>query len=890
MPSPTLDFLTQLNGQNGFRLNGVSENAFTGQVSGAGDINGDGFDDLLIGAQSTGTFGSGGISGTAYVIFGKAGSFSADLNLGNLNGLNGFQIEGQPGDAAGADVQGAGDVNGDGFDDIIIGAPVADRAGQPTTLNSGRAYVVFGKAAGFGTTLSLSLLDGINGFQIEGIDGGLGGAVSHAGDINGDGFADVIIGASGASAGGTSSGESYVVFGKASGFPPILDMATLNGVNGFRLRGDAETDGLGISVSSAGDMNGDGLDDLIVGAHISNPGGSNRKGEIYVVFGKTTPFNPIVNLSALNGSDGFRLEGVEDNDFAGTTVSDLGDMNGDGLDDILIGATGVDADGIKDAGAAYVIFGSDRPFPASISLTTLNGTDGFRIDGVAVEDRVGLDASGIGDINADGFNDLILGARTADPNGRTFILYGRAQGFGASVNLSDLNGINGFVLDPEPSNPNGFFGVSAQGVGDIDGDGFADVMIGDSQASPNGVNLAGATYAIFGDNFTNAVTRIGTANNDTLTGTAGADIINGAQGNDVLQGNGGADILLGGNGNDILAVQDTAFRKLQGGNGIDTLSIESANVTLNLTSLPDNRIQGIEVIDINGTGTNVLALNVREVLRLSDHSNTVVVQKGNDDVVQIGGGWRQEASEIIDNIAFDVFTQGAAVLKISQAPDLTGATGTALSPILFRSGKRGERLIGTNRNDRLRGTRNKDVLKGRGGNDRLNGRDGSDKVLGGRGNDKLNGGNDNDRVSGGGGNDIVRGKGGRDLLRGGRGNDRLVGNRGSDVLIGDAGDDILIGGSGKNTFQFNNPNHGVDVIRSFNGSNDLIDVSNILKRPQHNTSSPFDAFTDFIQLIQLGTDTEVRIDRNGQGTEFVAIARLQNVGISALSSENFIVA
>ena len=141
---------------------------------------------------------------------------------------------------------------------------------------------MFGKAAGFGANLDLSTLNGTNGFKLSGVaaDDYSGRSVASAGDVNGDGFADLIVGASEADPHGDGSGASYVVFGKAAGFAANLDLSTLNGTNGFKLSGVAADDYSGRSVASAGDVNGDGFADLIVGASDADPHGHRFRGEL----------------------------------------------------------------------------------------------------------------------------------------------------------------------------------------------------------------------------------------------------------------------------------------------------------------------------------------------------------------------------------------------------------------------------------------------------------------------------------------------------------------------------------------------------------------------------------------------------------------------------------
>ncbi len=173
--------------------------------------------------------------------------------------------------------------------------------------------------------------------------------------MNGDGFADLLIGANGANEGGNDLGAGYVVFGKAGGFGASVALSGLDGANGFKLSGVADNDGAGFSVSAAGDVNSDRFADLLIGAISANEGGNNR-GAGYVVFGKAGGFGASVALAALDGSNGFKLTGVADSDYAGVSVSAAGDVNGDGFADLLIGANGANEGG-DNRGAGYVVFG-----------------------------------------------------------------------------------------------------------------------------------------------------------------------------------------------------------------------------------------------------------------------------------------------------------------------------------------------------------------------------------------------------------------------------------------------------------------------------------------------------------------------------------------------------
>jgi len=560
---PTTRDLGALNTRYGLRLDGAA--AFDGSgvaVAGVGDIDGDGYADLLVGASAAGPLGRD-MAGASYLVFGRPAGWAARLDLGTLDGREGFRLDGPAAGAlSGYRVAAAGDVNGDGLADLLIGAVNASPLERAL---AGASYLVFGQAGPWGPSLDLAALDGGTGVCLAGATAGeaSGIAVAGAGDVNGDGYADLIIGAHAAAAGGQPrAGASYLVFGHAGGWAATLDLGTLEGGAGVRLDGAAAHDGSGIAVAAAGDVNGDGYADLLIGAGYADPNGRQLAGASYLVFGHAGGWGARLELGALNGADGVRFDGATAGETSGLAVAGAGDVNGDGYADLLIGAPGAAPGGRAGAGATYLVFGHAGAWAARVDLGTLNGVNGLRFDGGAADDSSGLALAGVGDTNGDGYAELLIGAFAASPDdrviaGASYLIYGKAAGWAASLDLGSLAPAAGLRLDGAMEWDGSGLAVAA--AGDANGDGLADLLIGAAGAGPDERPEAGASFLVFGA-ATGPLQRAGTAGADALAGGAFADTLQGLGGDDLLRGNGGNDLLAGGAGSDILL----------GGGGLDT--------------------------------------------------------------------------------------------------------------------------------------------------------------------------------------------------------------------------------------------------------------------------------------------------------------------------------
>ena len=564
---------SDLNGSNGLTITRANRGGRLGfAVGSAGDVNGDGVGDLIVGAPADNPKGEFDISGRSYVIFGRQNQpFPNLLDVDALDSTTGFAIDGAVGDRAGASVSSAGDVNGDGIGDLIIGAP-----------DNNRAYILYGRSGIGANTIDLAALDNSNGVILSGVTDDFAGAtVRNIGDFNGDGFDDVaiasptarvevVLDASGTVGSARNEGRVYVVFGGPS-LSPNIDLSALNGNDGFVFQGNGPGGNLiGSSVDGAGDFNNDGLADLIVGARGTDPNGLTGAGQAYIIYGQQS-ITSVVTPNDLNSTNGLVVNGISGGeglnpvgDNTGAAVSGIGDVNRDGVDDVMILAPNGDANGQTDIGRSFIVYGRTGNSGGVIELNALGDGEGAILNGINPFDGGGLalvqqdGASGRidggGDINGDGVPDIVVGSPSAEPvgsvaasSGQGYVVFSSFSGTPGNSETPDLMGTEADdVLSGTPGDDR-ILGLAGNDI--ISGNLGLDTLFGDEG---NDSILSGDGNDIL----------VGSLGNDSLTGEAGDDVLFGNVGTDVLEGSEGSDLLYGGKENDTL----------NGGNGNDLLA------------------------------------------------------------------------------------------------------------------------------------------------------------------------------------------------------------------------------------------------------------------------------------------------------------------------------
>lgn len=674
---PAVYDLDALDAASGMAFTGTRLDDYSGvAVTSAGDVNADGHDDLLLGLYwgfEAAPTQAETYAAEAFIVFGSA-SGPAAVDLAALTAATGVTITGMTAMGISGEWLAGGDNGGDaGQSSILIGA--APDFG---------AYLVYGYT-GMPAVIDVATdLNGIGGKTITGFaDSGDTGyrVVALSSDLNGDNRADFLFGAP-----SEDPSRAYVVFAPEDFASPTLDVSALDGSNGFTISGIGASDATGVSMDDIGDINGDGLADLVVGAFAAG----DYTGEAYVIFGRTG-WDANIDLAGLDGSNGFRITGLDEGGMLGVNVSAADDLNGDGLGDVVIAAP--NADGGR--GEVYVIFGTADGFGASFDLDTLDGTNGIRIDGAAPGDNLGRSVAGIGDFDGDGIDDIAIGSN-AGPDGSVYVVLGQGRFAVPSIQLYELDGVDrssglGFRIDG--SSASGAVGSRVEAAGDVNNDGFADLAISTSGAGEG--EGPGSAYILYGRLPTTSLWRWGTEIGQTIQGSGGADTLLGRGGDDQLYGGNGSDNLIGGDGNDLL----------EGGNGSDRLRGSDGDDTLR-GGTGDDRLEG-------GRGTNVLEGGA-----------------GNDTYI-LGPG----TGIIFDSAGLD------DMLIAARSIDLDDYAGAGIEHFSLTRRHAGGTISGTDGDDSFGASGSSATLDGEGGNDTLSGSDQSSEFfIGGLGTDYMSSG------------------------------------------------------------------------------------------------------------------------------------------------------
>jgi hypothetical protein len=551
---------------------------FGQQGYGVGDINGDGFDDVILNAPVGFEESSKGRS-KAFLIYGGSSRYSP-LNLSDSHDGSSFVvIEGSEKKNRFGVGGAGGDFNGDGFSDFLMLAPNEHKEHSPDASNdynryspegslTGIAYIFFGanknQKDGMVSELGIrspvqfpiTTLHGLNAYDRFGTWG------SHIGDINADGFSDIALMATNEglpdmdspnpnSTEGGKEGVVTVLFGNSKNLSVInhRGFGTESLEQGFKILGKERGHKVGLPLIGLGDINADGYDDFIMGAGFATDTASSKSlenyhltGEAFIMFGKPNGYKNI-RLKELTPDDGFRLSSIELFDAVGTGMSGIGDFNGDGVSDLVVSAyraKGRNND-LKEVGEVYVIYGSDEPNHFSdFNLSELTPDKGFTIYGANEQSYFGAQVYGVGDVNGDGYSDIIISKFDssvildksediqeapdlkidADP-GSVIVLFGRPNQ-PEDIDLAKVESINGFELagnylyaytlssfgyfvgPPEEGVNYKVHGeyridILAKPVGDMNGDGISDILVGCGREDWSIIEKAPYAYIIYGE-------------------------------------------------------------------------------------------------------------------------------------------------------------------------------------------------------------------------------------------------------------------------------------------------------------------------------------------------------------------------------------------------------
>ena len=390
----------------------------------------------------------------------------------------------------------AGDVNGDGVTDLVVGDPSNSSVAQ----FAGRAYLFLGPL-----TENIDTSKAVASISAEAFGDNLGFSVASAGEVNGDGIGDIIVGARSNDTNGIQSGRVYLFYGPVSG--------SLSATSADAIIFGADFNEVGRAVAPAGDLNGDGFGDIILGTDIAGIG---SRGQVFIFNGPLSGQRSVTTADAT-------ITGSFDNESFGASVAMAGDVNGDGINDVIVGAPRFPLNGV-DTGRAYVFYG---PISGSLIATQADVT----IFGENLNDGFGRSVAAGNDINGDGVADVIVGADqlfAGTGAGKAYVFYGPLSG---DIQAATANAILTGEVDRD------LFGASVTSVGDFNGDGFSDVTVGASENH----SRSGRTYTFFGP----LSGTISAADADSIVTGSSLDQLGFSVAGGDFNGDGGPDLVIG---------------------------------------------------------------------------------------------------------------------------------------------------------------------------------------------------------------------------------------------------------------------------------------------------------------------------------------------------------